>query len=531
MKNNEQEPKQRLGVTIGANLFYAGLLIGIGATFGRGAADRIIDKLAPPPPPQPQNNPNQLKPSEAVLSSPATKELQLKLLGDYLNIKRRYETFMQEPLTIDETRLGALAVAGEFDQLARQHLVNGIYLAKITLPPEKEITISPDLNHPQVAFHGRIFDIDKPLHFHLLAGIVELELTSQLREAEREGKIKKVLEEYGGSQERNEMIVKNEEEFYRLQQEQDRAQVNDLLWLYDKNPAIEIDPNAFAFLPAIRLSYHSRVLQALERARLPFPKNVSYIRHTKEMGIMGGGYYDHETSRPFTIVITNASGESAVIHEVGHFISDATYLDPENPKLAQISQKEFERQVKAVLEKEAANIKDSKKSFATNPPPPNDIEDYAATFEEFFWRGSNFRAKLRGLRDSDPAAQRVLQTKYQSMRMVFEGEFVREGQPLIKKYAVGAYALVQDEDTDFPGILLRQEPDGDLDPSLPAVFDGDRVKIIEGPTLIRGRRPAEERVSWKVQVIGRSSKSQRSVGFAEGEGWILENWLGETVQN
>lgn len=245
----------------------------------------------------------------------------------------------------------------------REHLIGGLSLVSYLLPRSD---FQADFGQKRVIFKNRDFEIDNPLHFHLLASILEVEF-------------KKYSQNTGG------------QEILR-----------DFLWLFDKNPPVSVDNQAFPFLATQELVYLSRILQALERANLPLPQKISYLNYQEN--IAPTGYFCrlvYETNHP-------SLGYGAIIPEIGHFISQAASSEPGNLRLAEISQEAYEKQTGE--------------------------EDYAESFAAYFLEGGEFREELEYWREEDPAVYQKLQAKSKFMRKVFDGlEFTNEGRILVRE--------------------------------------------------------------------------------------------------
>lgn len=392
-----------------------------------GAAYKILSEgqtvIVPPQPTPDTSHSLVLKPSEEVLIPPKTAILAERAIRDYLSAVWSFEYILSEVVGINEERLGSIATMRDpINQAARQHLINGVYLLKTILPPEKSLAFSVDETSTQIAYQNRIFDINNSFHFHLLAGVVKANLNSQFMEFNKQTEKalpsayrpatpgiqlspedEQLLQEF--------MAKENQEieQIYQDQQNEIQEKIYDLLWLLDKNPNTVIEKDAFALLPSEYLVNQSRMFQALEKAGLPFPKRISYIRHTKDAG--AAGYCDHNADdRAFTIVITNKSSVGSIFHETGHFLSDATFLDPSDPRLAAISQASFEQ------------------TIAGNPNLGGDktldpVERYATAFGDYFARGAEFRKQLAKPQAFYPylSLGAFSPEEYEFMKRVFNG--------------------------------------------------------------------------------------------------------------
>ena len=430
----------------------------------------------------------EIKPSDKVLTSPETSQLTRALIDQYLETKRRYETIPGQQLTFDGPPLGSSApVVLELSRLARQHLVDGLYLAKLVLPLEQASSINIEASNQKAVLFDRQFDLNNPLQFHLLAAILELELKNQQTQ--------------------------------EVQQEANQKIIDNLLWLFDRNPATNIDKDAFPFITVSYLNFHSQIFQVLEQSGLPWPRQVNYIRYFE--GAPGAAWYNTHASRnSFTIDITNYSGDISVIHEVGHFMADAVHLDPNNQRLREISQDEYNKQIRAVL--------------GNNPDEPDEktlVEGYAESFGDFFLQGQVLRERMRRW---DPEAAQVLKIQYQFMKMVFGGkEFTKDGKLLtfMTEYKIGVQVAIPDDSDNRLGILLRRYLYSYVDPELPAVFPRDRVEIIGGPVLAYRIGGWESESYWRVRIIGQDPTSVNLLGDLFGsEGWMPESLLGEIIQ-
>lgn len=114
-----------------------------------------------------------------------------------------------------------------------------------------------------------------------------------------------------------------------------------------------------------------------------------------------------------------------------------------------------------------------------------------------------------------------------------------ETKPLPQKqnYGINKRVIIKDNDTKYQGIFLRPSPAGDIYPDTPAVFDGDDVEIIEGPSVIKrqnwnkqGEPFLEDFNWWKVRIYFQVELGRTKVGRQTGaEGWISEEWFGRII--
>lgn len=471
------------------------------------------------------------EPSKDVLVVPKTRELSRQLIDRYLNAKTQLEEVIQRPLTIDETRLGTFA-ADKMNRLAWQNVIDGAYLAKtIGLG---SVQISGD--NQQISLRGRYFELQNPIHFQLASSILTLELRGKSYEFQKQS-----------IQEQESQSAKADPAKYaayslkqRLRdvdylQENDQKTIQNLFWLYDKNPPIVVEQDAFTFLPTEHIDNLARLLRASQETGLPFPQKITYIRYKK--GDPGAAWYFGHNSgdKAFSVEITNNSSTDSIVHEYGHFLSDAYHADQDNTRIRYISQQRFEEVVNTALARNGAGIKDVRNAFlVVKDSGPDLVEEYAQRFKQFFLEGSDMRAKLYKLQRSDPAAYETVKVMYDFMKTVWSGrEFTENGEELERKYAIGNTVLIKDEDTQRPGILLKPAIDSQPDPNFPSVFNRDYVKIIEGPVIVDNDffGKSQQKTFWRVSINNQSDESYSKTGFQyDKTGWISDEYLGESLK-
>ncbi len=252
---------------------------------------------------------------------------------------------------------------------ARQHLIDGVFLARLVLPLEEAYRIQIDKVGEKINLEGHLFDLNKPLHFQLLASILEFKFKNRLQDWQ-----------------------------YQEEQKGNREIIQDLFWLSEENPPITIESQTFGFLDGNYLKYLSRTLQALKIAGLPFPQKISE--------------------------------SDSVVYEIGRFLFNLAFLDPANPRFKKISQDEYKNQTTESLNKYSPGIK-NRDNLRISPQLPSTLEeDYALTFERYVLNGSDFRTWVEFLKDWDPAAHQVLKGKYNFFREGLGLEFTNEGNIL-----------------------------------------------------------------------------------------------------
>lgn len=477
----------------GAGLLFMGVVSGGSFLLGRAIQEN----------PNPTQTTPTIEPSKSLPTSIENSKLINETISNWIRIKREYETIMQTRLSLDETRLGSLA-ADQISEAALKHLIDGANLAKLVLPLEQAVDIQINPQQRALRLIDRNFDLNNSMHIHLSAAIIDLlfQKRSLYDDNPTPSQIDDVL--------------------------------RDIIWLYDKNPPITIDKNSFGFMETKRLQTTSKFFQALDKVGLPFPRRVNYIQYFKDAP--GGGWYKgYNTNDPFTIAVTTHSSDTSIIHEGGHFLSDAKYLDPNNERLQEFGQVKFDETVNEILRKYNKTIKDIDTARDIKGKPSL-VEEYAVRFEEYFWRGSAFRldAHLRSF--TDPLTYEVRKAEYDFMKRLWGEEFSNEGRVIVKnqEYQIGSIVRINDTDIEKPGYFLREDPfflRGDI---LPVVFDGDVVEIIEGPQIVPTgssfRGGAQDRLFWKVRINGQSHQSYLLSGLMSGEGWMPADGLGVVLK-
>lgn len=457
-----------------------------------------------------------------------TTEDQLRMTNRFIHIKSRLEGILNEQLSLSdpsEDRLSDLPDTVRFmHERGRQHLVNGMALARIVLPLEQSATIFQSKD--ALTIDGDNFSLNNPYDRSLVAAILQLKFEKVIAD----DRIQKEEKELVERAQRLKIPVEEVKVFYPEFSKDDRPKIDSQLtvlrYLKSRNFDITLDENAWVFLPTNDLVYLGRTMKALEDNNLPTTVHVRFVRHKKGRG--GGQYEGHDWPEPFTIRVTNRSRLWAIPHEAGHFLSDAAYLPDQYwaDRMKPFSQTAFTEYVWP--------------NEGRDPYESSNKEAYAEAVAKYLFDGAETRRMVvltSDIRDDE-------KRKYQFVKQMFKGrEFVSEGIPLIPSeiYKLGARVRINDPDQERPGILLRPVLSPDevevIKPDLPAVFNGDTVELLErqimGGFFSRDGyvRTYDERTFWKVWVYSQGSLGY-SVGYLDRDtmGWIEERWLGEPVQ-
>lgn len=467
-----------------------------------------------------QESSPEIKPSPQVLSALETHQLSAKLLEQYLSIRMTYSQLPAMELTLEGLRFGNLTVTPELTSAIHQHLIDGLYLAKISLSPQETSGINYDSNRKQATFLNRTFDLNDPLQFQLLAGITELKLQKQLNNIPFESSP-------GQSDVYIQQLTQENAEKSKVENEKKERDIQHLLWLYDHGMSlVTIDTNSFLFLPPRDLVSLSQTLQALQRANLPSPQ-LTYTPPApgaEYLGSYGDGQVD----------INSTLRSDTATHEITHFLADAHNLDSDNPRLQEISQNAFNTLAQGIL-----SGKDMARYISARDEQgkPSLVEEYAQRMADYKNRGDSFRSRIKSLEQGqDPTAYQVAKTEYDFMKALFgdqeftdEGELVGTGERMDPIYNIGTRVAVLDTSRQNLGILLRKNPTDALDPSLPVVYNGAEVEILEGPVEITDLYLNQTRF-WKIRIIwsGLKGDTQDQDNFGE-IGWVSEGYLGEIL--
>lgn len=382
----------------GLRITLASLVIGV---IG-GYLVRDCQTNSPPPPAKTLL----LEPSREFLS---VKEKQLEeiLVNSWLEIKSNYDVIIWRPLNFGEENISSFPFTEEIVKMSRQHLIDGLALAQLILPLGETPRI--ETKERKVNFKNRVFEIDNSLHFQVLAGVLEQEFKDYLSQ-------------------------RGKQTIWAYEQQEKEKTLSDLFWLLEEGLPISIDSEAFPFLTTKNLILISRLFQALQKANLPFPREISYSK-PKPHSNLAGGYFDHAQPPEFrfTIFITNRAGFGAPVHEIGHFLSDATYLNPQDLRLAKINQSKYEEQI-IVAAGGVENLKQYRNFLAKDEKGEINLsEDYASTLEAYFIEGAEFREELHYWEETDPSVYRILVAKYEFMKKVLAGlESRSDGEILAK---------------------------------------------------------------------------------------------------
>lgn len=376
-----------------------------------------------------------------------------------------------------------------------------------------------------------VFDLTKPLDFHLATAIIDTQITRKT---------------WTEIKERGESVISEDVDDIIKKTESDLTY---LRYLKEKADNFYFTQESFLFMPRDLLVANAKIMQVLERQGYPLPKTIMV---TKAVSTDGGRYILHDSLiLPFTVIIRGNSNSYGVIHEWAHFLQDASHLEEGNKeKTKRASLENFQKVVEANQLLWGKQVEDSNNQYLEEHAEDGTREDYAETMAWVFWRGDDLKTRLAELEKTDPWSYQIVKAKTDFFtKIVFEGEeFHNEGVSLsyinnevstIVKPAlqVGDVIEIVDDDQEKSGILLRPVASYRLDnENLLAVFNGDEVEIIEGPEQViyydfdENGQVLEEKVNWwKVKISRQTIGSYSLVGNIEGEGWIQERWFGEEV--
>lgn len=415
-------------------------------------------------------------------------------------------TSLQKAFIAPSTSEQAIA---EINDQAHKLILNGIDLGRIALPTALASTLEIAPDETSVNFLGRNFNLAAPsLEPHIFESILEISFKKQRTLIGGLDNIPNTLKQYDN-------------------------EVDDLLWLKDKNLAITVNPDAYAILPTTHVLNLARTLRILEENDLPLPPKISYIRWD---GRDAGGWYCSYRVRPtapdrcengeadwFSIVITNNSHEELIAHEVGHFEGNAFHLDPNNPKLYQLQDILFIGLMEAQIKN--LGIENPEQLFVAHLPTWR--EQFADDFMQYILRGKVFRQRLARAYFEDPNLFSIVSTEYRWIGLFFGNrEFLQFGRPQARDYHWNDLATVSDNFLSVPlngqGYFLRPTiydyPNYDGGPQ---IFGGNTVKILDGPK-IGLEYFDDERSYWRVLVS--------SGEYSGNIGWVPAEILGSVYQ-
>ena len=152
---------------------------------------------------------------------------------------------------------------------------------------------------------------------------------------------------------------------------------------------------------------------------------------------------------------------------------------------------------------------------------------------DFIYDGSGFRKKIEyAMATGHIVEGNILQAKYDYARQVLGGiETSEDGRKrILSTYNAGDIVTIADyEDASRPGIFLRETPTLEIDPERPAVYDGWKVQVVDGPVLYIDDVNLEATRMWRVQE-GTVANGRVFVGDNDRTGWISEEWFGEKLK-
>ena len=400
-------------------------------------------------------------------------------------------------------------------QIARDYFDRGVALLQLKSPENIKPHFS-DTEGKVLVFQNRQFDLTNLYQFHLSQALVDKSLEVYLPE---------------DSPERSAGSVVN--------------QLNLLWWLKDQNINVKFEPGSFAFFDSDNMVTIATSLYYTQKDT-PKPSVLQFYRlgdgrysSLNQKGkIVTAGSYDcshyqsiseeivdvfdfNESRENCPVLISNAVDAVGIAHEIGHQVgANSERLDEE----------EFKKRIETVMTEFESKVTNKSDIYLTEHAADNFKEDYAEAFGWYIARGSEFRQLLQQMRWWNYGAYKILSAKYQFFEEKFGGkEFLANGIPAdsfdlkARNDLAGKIFTVKDmgpEPFKSAGIGLRQLPTN-LDTRTGALFDGDVVRINQGPVGWGNSRTGETYTMYKVSAIN-------NVG-QEITGWLAIEWLGQEL--
>lgn len=446
--------------------------------------------------------PDILNPHSLTLKNiPQTTAEQISWVDNFLAVKHSLEGVFNSWISLDGTTPASNSDTVRFvEGKAKEHLLAGVALAKMILPPEEAINIY--IKQGKVVIDEDDYKLDNTYDKSLAAATLETKLR-------RFAVVSR-------------MATPSQHSISELKGQQNNldAQLIIIKWLKQRNFDIQVEKDAFAFLPTDYLITLGKTFKAFEDRGLPTSVAVRFVRYTNKLCAVDGvpyvACYEGYSLKPSAIFMSNQAEDKDIAHEGGHFLAD---------KMASFSQTAFNQLVFGNQPKDVRQARDFK-------------EAYADAVKDYLFNGRQFRQAA--MHSQDP----IEQAKYNFVKQMFgDTEFV--GQAIDQETYYQSGKLVQITDSDWAsGIILRPTSDpGEWAVSssdLPAVFDTDKVELIqkeevEGLFSIE-RMQTHSSASWmkkrlwQVVIKQRGRTGQFLVGNLVGQtGWIEDVWFGETI--
>lgn len=344
--------------------------------------------------------------------------------------------------------------------------------------------------------NGRQFDLDKPTDFVIGTALADYFLHSDFQE---------VLEEEIGF-------------VFNKQRLQSFEGFNNIFWLTD-NVQIEMGD-----IPPIArtesLEKLSQGLQFLQEAGLPLPQKA----RIEYFGLEDKNIYENVDANTLLLqVYSFPDGDFRVRTSL------TDYIIAKNPEVL----KNYKERVSAVFDAQNSQITEPRLLSPSDYGYVYDDEgELPQVLADYIYDGVSFRKKIAYSMATDHIAEgSILQAKYDYTRELFSGvETSVDGRRHdVLNYNVGDVIEIEDY-YDFvrPGIFLRETPTLEIDPNRPAVYDYQKVKIVEGPALYLDEVNLEATRMWRVQE-GTVANDRVFVGDNDRNGWISEEWFGEKL--
>lgn len=212
----------------------------------------------------------------------------------------------------------------------------------------------------------------------------------------------------------------------------------DLIFLADLKPEIEISPKAWIIMPKDWALSLARFSLILKRNEILFPSKF-IIDPEIPSRTNFGGYYEGTSERFPTpgqqLFMSPFGNGEMVFHEGGHYIADLARITeriiglPRGKEFPD-HQIGFERalgriQQSLILNAKAKGLKslDELAQFFDSYQVTNPTEDFAVVFENFCFRGPALKKLIEDLRVNNPQAAALLEARYEYIRTeVLRGE-------------------------------------------------------------------------------------------------------------
>ncbi len=287
--------------------------------------------------------------------------------------------------------------------------------------------------------------------------------------------------------------------------------IEDLLWLKGAGLPLSFEKDTFIFPHEAILLNTSRFYRTIIDLNYPIPNEIRFRINKNDP--YAGGFFDQIDK----IDITDVADTKTIVHEGAHHQADENEM---------FGQERFESLVASAEAR--ASVEHQLPDSYINPEildDPNvnfESEDYAETIAFYFTRGAAFRNALNTLYVENNQAYYVLDAKYKFAKYFFQGkEYMSDGEEFVP--GVGDVFKILDEHATYSGIYLRPEPGYVDDSTYKKVYDGDWVRVLEGPVEVEHNKRGARKV-WRVER-GFYNYSLEFESYDES-GWISEDWLG-----